>query len=725
MASAVQDKTGVTFGAGLSPIKTTKAEHTVVQPTTVTQEQILGDEDLQLLTMKIRSQVEADFRSRIDDFYSDSEKKGPSPESILNLTSMAGDAAQMALKENFTNDALPTIMTKITSLIETVRREATVTAAHPLHEEEPEHFRVLATVTQELAVQNKDLESTRKILQKLAAEKKRLTASLRQQMHERFAASTTDDGDDDHNDTKVDEEIGKLDGRIKTFEGMEAMMKSNIKSVLAEHYNTPDGGWNQESKTLKPVKLDIKLAGKADPKLVESLVVTVRTLLHDHVSRFWAIIPYFECIVANREQTKHWDFPCEQNNYRGLPTDLTAIYMSQSKTLFQHLWAATSGNTQVGSTIIRKTYGEKFLGDNINAGESVKSSQNDGMMSVYYLITTHESAGYEEKARLRHTLHHTSAMFVTGNPQQRLPAIRLVLDKALSLQVRIDYEATVKPIVTTLRKRSPNFNELANKYLQPIHVMDWDEQGLLIFDRLLSEIDHVIDSLGMTSLQDLRDTKSRQHEASAKVAYAFYTGANERSDGATQRDLPRKFQCNNKCAASKCNANIEPDKVDAVNEYRAKQYKQRGDKANFRPVLCNQCVTKITTGDTTSLPGPDGSRFERSERNGKVSYRHTPKGKKTTAAKTTAKPKKEKAAAVDAETLELIRQFVAGKTVTNVVASTNDEQSTGIMDSAPSVSGQDQSGNQMTAGSTTTQSTPSDETVKLHEQLQRLGIIHQ
>ena len=187
MASAEQDKTGVTFGAGLSPIKTVKAEHTVVQPTTVTQDQILGDEELQILTMKIRSQVETDFKNRITDFYSDSEKKGPSEDSILNLTSMAGDAAQMALKDNFSKDTLPTIMMKITSLIETIRREATVNRPHPLHEEEPEHFRILATVTQELAVQNKDLESTRKILQKLAAEKKRLTASLRQQMHERFA----------------------------------------------------------------------------------------------------------------------------------------------------------------------------------------------------------------------------------------------------------------------------------------------------------------------------------------------------------------------------------------------------------------------------------------------------------------------------------------------------------------------------------------------------------
>eukprot|EP01052_Picozoa_sp_SAG31_P013340 SAG31_NODE_801_length_12013_cov_23.812070_1_plen_44_part_00 len=40
---------------------------------------------------------------------------------------------------------------------------------------------------------------------------------------------------------------------------------------------------------MKVMKLDPKLAGKPDPKLVETLVVTLRTMLHEHVSRFWAI----------------------------------------------------------------------------------------------------------------------------------------------------------------------------------------------------------------------------------------------------------------------------------------------------------------------------------------------------------------------------------------------------------------------------------------------------
>ena len=117
---------------------------------------------------------------------------------------------------------------------------------------------------------------------------------------------------------------------------------------------------------------------------------------------------------------------------------------------------------------------------------AVKSSQHDGMASLYYLVATHEHAGYEEKARLRTTLHHTASLFVSGNPQSKIPGIRVVLDKAMSLKVKIDYDATVKPTVMVLRKRSPNFNDLATKYLSTDSVKymndQWETKSLSIFD---------------------------------------------------------------------------------------------------------------------------------------------------------------------------------------------------------------------------------------------------
>ena len=85
---------------------------------------------------------------------------------------------------------------------------------------------------------------------------------------------------------------------------------------------------------------------------------------------------------------------------------------------------------------------------------------------IFWLLIVHESAGNVEKAKLKSTLHRSSSLFVSGNPQSKMEAIRIVVDKALTLRVKIDFEATVKPMVMTLRKRSPNFNELATKYLR-------------------------------------------------------------------------------------------------------------------------------------------------------------------------------------------------------------------------------------------------------------------
>ena len=580
--------------------------------------------------MAIKLQMEVDLAQQYRAFFKETERQ-PSAETVKSYIQMATETAQTAVTSQLQGTVITDITRRMNEMMLKVSREASKISTSAHEETEPAHFTTLNKVVGELAGLNVDMTATRRILAACAEEKKRLTAQLRNDVQRTLANETqatgqpaTEQAGDDTD--SLDNKLKKIDERIKMFEGMEAISKSNIKSLLAAEYNTPDGPWNNESKTIKVMKLDPKLAGKPDPKLVETLVVTLRTMLHEHVSRFWAIIPYFECIVANREQTKHWHFPCEKNSYSQIPEKLRPIYMSQSKTLFNQLWGATAGSNQAtGSTIVRKTYGEKFLGDSMDSGESVKSSVNDGMMTVYYLITTHESAGYEEKSKLKHTLHQTAAMFATGNPQQKLAPIRLVLDKAMSLGVKIDFEATIKPIVITLRKRSPNFNELAHKYLSVTNIIDWESDALQIFDRLLSEIDHVIDSLGMQSLQELRDSKTKLLETTAKAAYASYTGSatpTTQDGGTADSDLPRKMKCNTKCAASKCSTSISQDQINGVNAYRAKKYKYaNGRELNFRPVLCDSCSHKITEGNIKTLNGPDGGKFERTERDGKTGYR--------------------------------------------------------------------------------------------------------
>ena len=56
-------------------------------------------------------------------------------------------------------------------------------------------------------------------------------------------------------------------------------MQEAIRALLHKTFNTPNTEWDKEQKSLKTLKLDIKLAGKADPKLVEDLMVSIRTIL--------------------------------------------------------------------------------------------------------------------------------------------------------------------------------------------------------------------------------------------------------------------------------------------------------------------------------------------------------------------------------------------------------------------------------------------------------------
>ena len=503
---------------------------------------------------------------------------------VTDLAHKAGVYASAVAMNQFKSaliDMQPIIMENLSTMLS--ENTTKVDASTPA-----EHMLTLEKVVTELASFAADLDTTKDTESSLSAKKKLITSELRQSW------SVTENPEPGAEPSEGDDSIAKqaeleaVNKKISTLAAYSKSVRESIKSVLSDNYGTSEMDWNSESKTVRAIRLDSKLAGTADPTLAENLIVNVRTFLHAHVSKFWAIIPYLECMDADRSDPDHWKYPCEANNYSLVPSALLETYKSQSSNLFQHIWTTMSGSTQVGSTILRKTFAEKFLGDVLNDDVSVKSTKNDGMMSIYWLLTVHESAGYVEKTKLKSTLHQACNMFLSGNPQSKMEAIRFVIDKAVALKVNIDFEATIKPTVMNLRKRSPNFNELAAKYLKPHAFPDWRDQGLHILDTLLSEIDHVVDTLGMQgNMQDLQDIKSKSNEAGAKAAFAYYTGG----DGTPKTSGNTDIKNGARCGALGCTNKVAP-------QVTAKQAKLRADNPDrkYAPPICSECMGKLKAG---------------------------------------------------------------------------------------------------------------------------------
>eukprot|EP01052_Picozoa_sp_SAG31_P041869 SAG31_NODE_6471_length_2004_cov_5.374278_1_plen_397_part_00 len=218
-----------------------------------------------------------------------------------------------------------------------------------------DHFVILDTVMNTLETIGTELEKTRGAITTLVSRKKKLTADL--------IEFWTDVGDDvteilensesvDEESTpkpgskairhdKIQTEVDKIDTQIKSLQSHVHALRGAIKATLANHYNTPEYDWNSEPKKLQALTLDPKLAGSPDPTLVDSFLVSIRGLLHNHVSLFWTCIPYLECMDSDREYAEHWSFPCEANKYDGVPKHLVDIYKSQSAILFQHIWSSS------------------------------------------------------------------------------------------------------------------------------------------------------------------------------------------------------------------------------------------------------------------------------------------------------------------------------------------------------------------------------------------------
>ena len=148
----------------------------------------------------------------------------------------------------------------------------------------------------------------------------------------------------------------------------------------------------------------------------------------------------------------------------------------------------------------------------------------------------------------------------------------------------------MKPIVMTVRKRSPNFNELATKYLKPQNFPDWDDQGLHVLDTLLSEIDHIVDTLGMQgNMQDIADVKSKAHEVSAKAAFAFYTGAAVQP--VKQAGANNENKKGMRCGALGCT-----NMVAASVQAKAEKIRRENPEKKFIPPICSDCMGKLKDG---------------------------------------------------------------------------------------------------------------------------------
>ena len=490
------------------------------------------------------------------------------------------------------------------------------------------HFVTLDTVITTLETIGTELEKTRGAVATLVSRKKKLTADLiefwtdvgddvseilRDDNSEEVDEVSESDGKNAARNTKIETEVKKIDTQITSLQSHIQALRGAIKATLANHYNTPEYDWNTEPKKLQQLKLDPKLAGAPDPTLVDSLLVAIRTLLHGHVSLFWTCIPYLECMDSDREYADHWNYPCEANEYDGIPENLLDIYKSQSAFLFQHIWNSSDTTANMGAQILRKTFGEKFLGDFFDTEASIKSTKHDGMMSVFYLVSVHASAGYQERARLRSTLHHAASMFISGNPQQKLPAIRVIIDKATTLRVKIDYEATIKPICMTLRQRSPNFNDLATKYLRDqtkLHLADWDNTGLDHLDTLLSEIEFIVENYGMQSnLPSLTDQKSKADEASAKAAFAAYNIDGGSDGNGKSKNNSTSGNQNDKtwvCGAEGCKNKIK-DSVKNKQIARRKEMKEKGEKPKSPYLVCTECYGKLRSGEVSVIKLKNGS----------------------------------------------------------------------------------------------------------------------
>ena len=151
----------------------------------------------------------------------------------------------------------------------------------------PTHFILLDNIKEQLAIYAKELETTRLTISKLDKAKLDYAAELRTMIDAMQLDAVPEDASTDSEESKkLQVKIDEVDKKLTTFKQYMVTVREGIKAILSKAFNTPNIEWTQESKSLRVLKLDAKLVGKPDPKLVDNLIVSIRNVLHDAVSKF-------------------------------------------------------------------------------------------------------------------------------------------------------------------------------------------------------------------------------------------------------------------------------------------------------------------------------------------------------------------------------------------------------------------------------------------------------
>ena len=354
--------------------------------------------------------------------------------------------------------------------------------ATPKSRPDPEHELYLSVMDQlgdiytSILDNERDLASMQSEEHEISVQLKDTRGLIKAHVRKQVAAALVSDGSEISTDAgdellnQMKQKCESLRALAKTLgEDSEMADKSikagykSIQALLAKHYSVAQNVKLEAPMMDYRLTLSKSLTGASDPMETHSLHAAVKKMILSHPVQNWCLIPVLlrEFAEVGRN-TPTFDVPGIMNKYsHSVPACLSAVLANQSKILFAKL--ESSDYAAVHKSFFKSTHTVAGTNEKI----SIQAFKDDGISVLVWFRFHHEMSGYSERAKLRDFLHAAHGGFVKcGDPSKFISdKLERYIEKAKNLNIRVDYDATVKRIALVLKKRDPaTFMTVCNEW---------------------------------------------------------------------------------------------------------------------------------------------------------------------------------------------------------------------------------------------------------------------
>ena len=268
-----------------------------------------------------------------------------------------------------------------------------------------------------------------------------------------------------------------------------------IRGVLTSHYaitTSISSEKNMSLLTTKEFDLPLGLDKSPNPIVAQTLVNSIRTILHSLPQQTWSLHSTLERIFVDTSKTSiHWSPPqIDDNDFKW--KHLREYYSGQNKALFELL-------ERRNFNAVHKSYHTLITGDidDRGSGANSRGGKDDGVSIIAWWLRYHTKSGFKDRQKIRDIFNHAFGPLGDADIQATIDKLRTLIPTVRRLGIKLSYESVVTQSVNVLQSRHPSFISSLEEFKRIPHE-HYKDDAIDIVDAFFSRVERIVQTIHHT-----------------------------------------------------------------------------------------------------------------------------------------------------------------------------------------------------------------------------------